>query len=233
MSSPLPGKIVEEYREGNNRLGLIEFGGKRRPIYLDLVPEAHIGDYVRFRAGFATERVAEEQIQDDGERPGASAAEGQQPNFETYRAHRLLSELDPQQLRKLLPLAQEQQFVPGQIVFRSGDKSSSLHLIVSGDVALEEVTGEPIAVQTLRAGDAMGWSALTGDGRTHFQARAISPLSTVAFPGEQLREACERDPAMGYALMKRLIELVSERMDAMRLKLDGRGKSKSIGASSV
>ena len=57
MISPLLGKILEEYSEGSNRIGLVEFDGKRRPIYLYLVPEAHAGDFVRFHAGFATERV--------------------------------------------------------------------------------------------------------------------------------------------------------------------------------
>ena len=87
-------------------------------------------------------------------------------------------------------------------------------------MALEAVSDDQtVQVQTLHAGDAMGWSALTGDGLTHFQARALSPVSTVAFAGEQLRAACESDPAMGYALMKRLVELASERLDAMRMKL--------------
>jgi hydrogenase maturation factor len=51
MISPLPGKIHEVYNEGNNRIGLVEFDGKRRTIYLNLVPEAQVGDYVRFHAG--------------------------------------------------------------------------------------------------------------------------------------------------------------------------------------
>ena len=57
MISRIPGKILQVYKEGNNRIGLIEFDGKRRAIYLDLVPAAQAGDYVRFYAGFATERV--------------------------------------------------------------------------------------------------------------------------------------------------------------------------------
>ena len=65
----------------------------------------------------------------------------------------------------------------------------------------------------------MGWSALTADCHTHFQARALSPVSTVAFPSERIREACDRDPAMGYALMKRLLELVTERLDKTRMQL--------------
>jgi len=39
----------------------------------------------------------------------------------------------------------------------------------------------------------------------------------------ELRAACDQDPAMGYALMKRLLELVTERLDATRMKLAQRG----------
>ena len=140
--------------------------------------------------------------------------------LEMALAYRLLSGLDPQQLRKLLPLAEEKQFDAGRIIFREGDRSAFLHLIVSGDVALETTGGgHTVRVQTLHSGEAMGWSALTADSHTHFQARALSPVSTVAFPSARIREACERDPAMGYAVMKRLLDVVTERLDATRMQL--------------
>src|SRR5271169_385044 len=61
MSFEVPGKILEEYVVRNNRLGSVQFGDTSRPIFLDLVPEARIGDYVRVHVGFATERVSEEE----------------------------------------------------------------------------------------------------------------------------------------------------------------------------
>jgi len=222
MISPLPGKILESYNEGNNRIGLVQFGGKRRAIYLNLVPEAQVGDYVRFRAGFATERVNAEESSSH-EQAGKSSCEDKGPDPRTNQAYRFLSELDSQQLRKLLPIAQDKQFASGEIIFHSGDRSLFLHLIVSGDVALEDVAdGQPVHIQTLHAGDGMGWSALTPGAKTHFQTRALSSVSTVAFAGDQLRAACESDPALGYALTKRLLELLTERLDAVRMKLTTR-----------
>jgi CRP/FNR family transcriptional regulator, cyclic AMP receptor protein len=138
------------------------------------------------------------------------------------QTYRVLSELDPRQLRKLLPMAEEQRFTRGQVIFREGDKSSFFHLIVSGEVALEETAGpEPVLVQVLHPGEAMGWSALAADARTHFQARAVSPVTTIAFSSPRIREACDRDPEMGYALMKKLLDVVTERLDATRMQLAG------------
>ena len=60
MSFAMPGKIIEEYAVRRNRLGLVQFGDASRPIFLDLVPDAHVGDYVRVHVGFATELVSAE-----------------------------------------------------------------------------------------------------------------------------------------------------------------------------
>jgi len=142
--------------------------------------------------------------------------------LEMAQAYRVLSGMEPDQLRKLLPLAEEKEYPAGRIIFREGGLSSFLHLITSGEVALEmKIGGEVVRVQTLHAGDAMGWSALTADCTTHFQARALSPVSTVAFAGARLREECDRNPRMGYGLMKRLLELVTDRLDATRMQLVG------------
>jgi CRP/FNR family cyclic AMP-dependent transcriptional regulator len=149
--------------------------------------------------------------------------------IEMAHAYRLLSELEPKHLRKLLPLAEDRQFAAGQIIFQEGDRSSSLHLIVSGEVVLEIVVrGQIVRVKTLYAGEAMGWSALTVGCQTHFQARALTPVSTIAFPGDQIREACDRDPEMGYALLKRLLELVTERLDATRMQLVNAHRDRSL-----
>jgi hydrogenase maturation factor len=64
MSFRIPGKILEEHDLKvrsifGNRLGLVQFGDTSRPIILDLVPQAHVGDYVRVQVGFATEVVPE------------------------------------------------------------------------------------------------------------------------------------------------------------------------------
>lgn len=215
----MQGRIIEIHREGVNRIGLVEFDGKRRAVYLTLIPSASVGDEIVFHAGFATERIGHSESA-TAEPPAAHAGRPGKESLETSGAYRLLSELDPGQLRKLIDLAEDRQYRKGEIIFPSGATSSFLHLIVSGDVALEAVTdGLKNQVQTLHAGDAMGWSAISGDALTHFQARALSPVITVAFRGSELRTACDADPALGYALMKRLVEMASERLDAMRIRL--------------
>src|SRR5271165_4501273 len=110
--NPMPGRIIEIYNEGDNRIGVVEFDGKRRAIYLSLVAEAQVGDSVRFHAGFAIERTEGNEGQPAHQQ---LAGENQElkPDLQTCRASRLLSELDPRQLRKLIPLAQNEMFAAG------------------------------------------------------------------------------------------------------------------------
>jgi CRP-like cAMP-binding protein len=218
----ISGKLIKQYEEDDNRIGVVEFEGKRRTVYLNLIPDARVGDNVRFLAGFAIER-GDSANAEAGQKRIDEGYQAEDADLERYYAYRLLGGLDAQQLRTILPLADEQRFAAGQIIFRCDEKSSFLHLIVSGDVVLEDVQGNQgqTPIQTLHAGDAMGWSAVSSVPQTHFQARALSPVCTIAFAGAQIREACDHDPAMGYALMKRLLELLTERVDAMRHQLAG------------
>jgi hydrogenase maturation factor len=215
MILPQNGQIVEESTDGVNRIGVVEFGGKRRSVYLSLVPGARIGDHVKFQAGFATETFVP-----PSEPVGQNHRENPDLDFEDLRAYSLLRDLDPQHLRKLLPLAQEQHFATGEILFKAGEQSLFLYLIVSGDVALDAGNSiPPTPVQILTAGEATGWSAVTRQDQTRFQAQAMTPVSTVAFEGTPLRVVCESDPVLGYALMKGLLEIVTQRLDAVRAKL--------------
>jgi CRP/FNR family transcriptional regulator, cyclic AMP receptor protein len=53
----------------------------------------------------------------------------------------------------------------------------------------------------------------------HFQARALEPTDALAFDGVALFEACRQDKAFGFALMYRMLGVVSERLQATRLQV--------------
>jgi hydrogenase maturation factor len=59
------GRIIQEFTVRNNRLGVVRFeeesGDVNRPVFLDMVPDAHVGDYVRVHVGFALERIRVEE----------------------------------------------------------------------------------------------------------------------------------------------------------------------------
>lgn len=137
------------------------------------------------------------------------------------RSHPFDKNFAPDQVEKLASLAREVHFDRDQVIFREGGESHDFHLIIDGRVALEiEVPNHPnVRVQTLAGGDELGWSAvLMGQGK-YFQARALEPVTALAFDGEALLAACKADPAFGFAFIYRVLELVSERLQATRLQV--------------
>jgi hydrogenase expression/formation protein HypC len=61
MCLAVPGKILAIEETKDSRVGRVEFGGIMRPVQLDFVPEAVVGDYVVTHVGFAISRVDPEE----------------------------------------------------------------------------------------------------------------------------------------------------------------------------
>jgi CRP/FNR family cyclic AMP-dependent transcriptional regulator len=129
----------------------------------------------------------------------------------------LFDEFDRHTAAKLVEIGIGASFAPGQFIFRERDEAGPFYFITRGSVALEQ-PGQPraIRIQTLHEGDFLGWSALLGDGTRHFDARALTGVGAITFDGGLLRRTCEADPVFGYTLMKRLLLVLTERLDATR-----------------
>ena len=61
MCLGVPGKIDGIFEAGGLRMGQVDFGGVRREVCLEYVPEAQAGDYVIVHAGFAISKLNEEE----------------------------------------------------------------------------------------------------------------------------------------------------------------------------
>jgi CRP-like cAMP-binding protein len=134
--------------------------------------------------------------------------------------HPFAAGLEPKHIETLSSLAKETRFERDQVIFREGDECSEFYLIVNGLIALEiAAPGQTFRVQTLFAGDELGWSALLMGRGKHFQARTLDRVDALAFEGSELLAACHDDTQFGYALMERLLAVVAERLQATRLQL--------------
>ena len=139
---------------------------------------------------------------------------------EVLNGHPFLKGFQPQHMDKLAELAQDARFERDQIIFRQGDASSFFYLIVSGKVALEVTAlGRTLRAQTLADGEVLGWSSVLPSEGKHFQARALGSVRALAWDGARLRELCEQDNSLGYALMRGLLGVVADRLQAMRIQI--------------
>jgi CRP-like cAMP-binding protein len=112
-------------------------------------------------------------------------------------------------------------FDAGQLIAKTGDPANQFFAIRHGRASIELHAPErgPLVLQTLEAGDIVGWSWLFPPYRWIFDARAMEQMSAISFDDECLRGKCERDPAMGYDFMKRFAQAFMQRLAAARLQL--------------
>ena len=127
--------------------------------------------------------------------------------------------LAPAHLALLAGCAKNVGLVPGYI-HREGEPADAFYLLRSGSVALE-VHGPAggLVVETLRGGDALGWSWLFPPHRWSFDVRVLEPTRAIAFDGACLRGKCDLDHELGYQLMKRVARVFTARLAAARLQL--------------
>lgn len=134
--------------------------------------------------------------------------------------HPFVAEFGPEYKARLAGMAKQVRFAVDQVIFREGDDHSVLYLLEEGMVAIElEVPGHVLRVQTLHDGDIFDWSALLPHAGKHFQARALEPVTALAFQGEELLASFKSDPQFGLTFMLRLMGVVSERLRATRMQL--------------
>lgn len=61
MCLAIPGRVETVRTESGLRMADVRFGGIRREVCLQYLPEADVGDYVLVHVGFALSRVDEEE----------------------------------------------------------------------------------------------------------------------------------------------------------------------------
>jgi CRP-like cAMP-binding protein len=136
-------------------------------------------------------------------------------------------------LKTLANSALEMKFETGQNIFEEGSPANRFYLILSGRVVLESELAEPgkmIPVQTLGAGENLGWSWLFPPYLMHLSARALEPTQTIFFYGTRLREQCEQDHELGYELMKRIAEVATQCLSATQERLVENADPKKVGS---
>lgn len=135
--------------------------------------------------------------------------------------HAFFRGLAPRDVALLAGCASNVRFAADELVFREGDPADRFFLLREGRVAVEvrvPARGS-VVLQTLEAGDVLGWSWLFPPYRWTFDARALEPVRALAFDGVCLRRKCDEEPRLGYALMQRFARIVTERLQAARLQL--------------
>ncbi len=135
--------------------------------------------------------------------------------------HPFFKGLKHEYLQLITGCASNVRFDAGTYIFREGEEASQFFLIREGKIALEIFAAQhgPITIETIESGEVLGWSWIFPPYRWHFSGRIFEPTRAIALDGKCLRAKGEADHDLGYELMKRVAQIMMERLQATRLRL--------------
>lgn len=133
------------------------------------------------------------------------------------RSAAMFGELQDADAARLLAVARPQQCHKGECLFLLGDHADRLYVVLSGKVQLSfplSFSGvvRDVPVESKMPGSALGWSALVKPHRFTLSARAEESSEVAAFLRQDLLGLFEREPRIGYVVMRHIAEVVGRRL---------------------
>jgi CRP-like cAMP-binding protein len=153
---------------------------------------------------------------------------------ETLPDHPLFEGLNLQFRQILAECAMRADFEPGDKVVETGQPANCIYLVVRGSIALETPgVQSPAPIQTIGAGDILGWSWLFPPYYWHFDAVARESTQAIFFYGSRLRQQCDRNHDFGYEFIKGLSQILISHLQADREKWIEAAHVAPVGAGNL
>lgn len=109
----------------------------------------------------------------------------------------------------------------GARLFQEGSTENEVFVIATGHVQLSmRVPGRgDVTFLTTGPGDLVGWSGLIGDSKMTATATATEETTLIAISGDTLSDLAACDNSFGYVIMKRVAQVLAQRLVSTRLQL--------------
>lgn len=135
--------------------------------------------------------------------------------------HAFFQELSQEHLAFIAGCGKNVIFEEKQIIAKPGDTASEFYLIRHGQAALilEDPPHPPFIYKTLSENEILGLNWLLPPYRWTVTVQAIQPLRVIAIEGTCFWDKCEKDPILGFQLMKHLVKVLVNREEEARLHL--------------
>ncbi len=124
-------------------------------------------------------------------------------------------------LKWIAEVAELREIHPGGVVFREGERTPFIFVVVEGRVSLE-ICAPGLGcmnVHTVGEGELLGWSPLLDTGPMTATARAVVPTRVLALHAPQLIALSRHTPRLETELMRRTAQALAQRLNATRLQL--------------
>lgn len=100
-----------------------------------------------------------------------------------------------------------------------GEPADSFYIVMEGLVDLYTHEQPKRRVQTVGVDNVIGWSWAVAPYAWTYDVVTQTPAMLVEFDGKAIRARCAQEPAFGFAVMKRVCELMFDRLNHVRTLL--------------
>ena len=136
-------------------------------------------------------------------------------------AHAFFKGLPQGVLKAAAASAKLQAYRAGEFLLREGRAADEMFAVLDGKVALEVFAADRrrITIQTVGAGEVLGWSWLAPPHRWTLDAIAVKTTHAIVLESSALLAHFAADPSEGYEFLLRLVPVLAGRIQAMEMQL--------------
>lgn len=139
---------------------------------------------------------------------------------ETLAKLSLFEGLPEEALEAIGSFSEEMSFAADTLIFSPEKSADYMFVLMEGSVRLTVFVSPlsgPVTVTVLNTpGQAFGFSSVVGSGHHNSSAEAGTDTRVVGVRSKELMGFLSREPAVGFALMKRVAQRISNRLAAVR-----------------
>jgi CRP/FNR family transcriptional regulator, cyclic AMP receptor protein len=133
------------------------------------------------------------------------------------RNYQLFKGLNEAELGEMAGLCGRRTYEMNSVIFDSDTPSEDLFLVESGNDAIQielplGVQQGKIVIHTLSKGETFGWACLCPQHLKTATARCLERVTLVTLNGRQLLQLLEKNPHMGFMVMKNLSDNINMRL---------------------
>lgn len=153
--------------------------------------------------------------------------------LELLHETQFLQKLSAGDLDKVAAIASIEHVEPSTVLYQEGVTCQMLYLVSSGIVALDMCMPRQgcTRILTVGPGEIIGWSALLENATMTARATAMETCTLLGLPAAELRQLCDADHDIGYAIMKQVSVALWHRLLATRVQmLDVFGETQPVPA---
>jgi CRP/FNR family cyclic AMP-dependent transcriptional regulator len=143
---------------------------------------------------------------------------------ELLRRYPFFASLNEKQLEALAGITQEKNYPKGALLVKENTAATILALLLEGDIDLIFSGGGEGAISnalvgSIAPGEVYGVSSLIEPYRYTASVKATVPVKVIEMDGVALREMVEKDPKLGYVMMRNVSIAVLERLKYTQVEL--------------